>query len=306
MENGQDKSAAEYPCSRVIRGLSFDPKKFIMKKLTPCITILLALLLSLSPVWADCDCPQDSTTDIPPGEYAALSALYTATDGDNWTDNSYWLSSFPVSSWHGITVANGHVTGVVLPSNNLKGSIPPELGNLPGLLSLMLDSNDLTGEIPAELGNINTLLLIWLDGNSLSGDLPLFLADPPEYLDLRYNHLTASDQAVLDAVELAHTYRFRSTQTIPPENLVARAAEIDGRLENRIELSWDPINYVGDEGGYQVFYKKTTDPDYQYYADTADKASSSITVSDLEPGIAYDFKVRSVTWAHDYQKLIPS
>ena len=277
-----------------------------MKNRTPYISIILALMFSISPVWADCACPQDSATDIPPGEYAALYALYTATGGDNWTDNTYWLSSFPVSSWHGITVENGHVTGVVLPSNNLTGTIPPELGNLPNLLSLMLDSNNLTGEIPPELGNLNSLLLMWLDGNNLSGELPLFLADPPEYLDLRYNHLTASDQSVLDAVELVHTYRFRSTQTIPPENLSARPSEIDGKTENRIELSWDPISYVEDEGGYQVFYKKTTDTDYQYYAATADKASSSITVSDLDPGIEYDFKVSSVTWAHDYQKLIPS
>ena len=123
---------------------------------------------------------------------------------------------------------------------------------------------------------------------------------------MRYNHLTASGQGILGAIESAHAGLFRSTQTIPPENLGARVAGTDGREENRILLSWDPISYVEDEGGYQVYYKKAADPDYYYYGMTADKAASSITVSNLQPGVEYDFKVKTVTWAHDYQKLIPS
>ncbi len=49
----------------------------------------------------------------------------------------------------------------------------------------------------------------------LRGELPPVLANPPEYLDLRDSHLTASSQEALDAVETAHTYKFRSTQTVP-------------------------------------------------------------------------------------------
>ena len=264
------------------------------------LLILTVLLIAGSPT------ATAQSTGIPPSEYAALYELYNATDGDNWTDNSYWLSTVPAGSWHGITVADGHVTGVVLPSNNLTGYIPPELGNLKNLISLMLDSNQLTGEIPEELGGIDSLVLLWLDGNNLSGNIPPFLADPPKYVDLRYNHLTASGQGILDAIESAHSNLFRSTQTVAPENLAAKVTEIAGKEENRILLSWDSISYVEDEGGYQVYYKKTADPDYYYYATTADKAASSITISDIEPGVAYDFKVKTVTWAHDYQKLIPS
>ncbi len=262
---------------------------------------MAVVLIAATPsAWAQ------SCSGIPYIECQALYALYESTGGDDWTDNTNWLTPVPVESWHGITVADRHVIGVVLPSNNLTGSIPPELGNLGRLLSLMLDSNRLTGGIPAELGDIDTLLLLWLDGNSLSGEVPLFLADPPQYVDLRYNNLHASNQAVLGAIENRHSYRFKSTQTVSPENLAARAAEIDGREENRIQLSWDPISYVEDEGGYQVFYRKSADPDYLYYGMTGDKSASSITVSGLDPGAEYDFRVRAVTWAHEYQKLIPS
>lgn len=243
---------------------------------------------------------------IPDIECQALHSLYHATGGDNWTIKTNWLTNIHVGSWYGITVENQHVTGIVLPDNNLTGTIPPELGDLAKLKSLMLDANQLTGEIPASLGTIDTLLLLWLDGNSLSGDLPSFLREPPLYVDLRYNNLYSSSQEILNAVEDKHSDRFAATQTLPPENLSARAAEIDGREENRIVLSWEPISYSEDDGGYQVFFRKTPDPDYHYYGMTTDKSASSITISDLDPGAEYEFKVRTVTWAHDYQKLIPS
>ena len=57
-------------------------------------------------------------------------------------------------------------------SNNLTGSIPAELGNLPGLNDLRLNSNELTGSIPAELGNLTALSILNLFDNSLTGAIP--------------------------------------------------------------------------------------------------------------------------------------
>ena len=34
---------------------------------------------------------------------AALVALYAATDGENWDDNSNWLSDAPLGDWYGVT-----------------------------------------------------------------------------------------------------------------------------------------------------------------------------------------------------------
>ena len=33
----------------------------------------------------------------------ALVALYNATDGDNWTNNTNWLSDEPLGQWYGVT-----------------------------------------------------------------------------------------------------------------------------------------------------------------------------------------------------------
>ena len=84
--------------------------------------------------------------------------------------------------------------------NQLSGSIPPELGNLSGLIILDIGGNQLSGSIPLELGNLTRLNVLWLQDNQLSGDVPSALAnltnllDPGQFngndgLDLDYNHL---------------------------------------------------------------------------------------------------------------------
>ena len=89
------------------------------------------------------------------GDRAALVALYNATDGANWTDNTNWLTNIPLGQWHGVSAdAEGRVCALYLHGNGLSGEIPEELGNLTNLVGLYLGYNQLSGEIPAELGNL--------------------------------------------------------------------------------------------------------------------------------------------------------
>lgn len=67
---------------------------------------------------------------VPEQELQSLVALYDSTDGDNWTDNTNWLSEQPVSSWYGITVVDDHVAEIDLQNNNLNGMIPSGTGVL--------------------------------------------------------------------------------------------------------------------------------------------------------------------------------
>ena len=112
------------------------------------------------------------TANEPP-DRAALVALYNATGGATWTDNTNWLSAEALSEWHGVsTDTDGRVTGLILTNNQLTGTIPPELGGLTNLQLLWLQDNQLTGTIPAELGDLTSLQELLLFKQSVDGDDP--------------------------------------------------------------------------------------------------------------------------------------
>ena len=136
---------------------------------------LALILLLLLPA---CD-GSDERTDAPPSEREALVALYNATGGPNWKNNTNWLSDVPPGEWLGVTADDkGRVTELSLFQNELSGEIPAELGNLANLSALYLDENQLSGEIPAELGNPANLSALYLDENQLSGEIPAELGNP--------------------------------------------------------------------------------------------------------------------------------
>ncbi len=129
--------------------------------------------------------PTATATPQPSPDRPALVALYNATDGPNWRDNTNWLSDRPIGEWHGVrTIDGGRVVWLDLTGNQLSGEIPPELGNLVNLSGLILHSNRLSGEIPVELGNLYNLRILnlgnyWelvtesdLFGNRLSEEIP--------------------------------------------------------------------------------------------------------------------------------------
>ena len=130
-------------------------------------------------------------------EREALVALYHATDGPNWRDNTNWLSDAPLDEWHGVshsTFDDGKAGVVILSLNHnqLSGEIPPELGNLVLLQLLFLGGNQLSGEIPPELGNLANLRNLELGENQLSGEIPAELGNLAnlESLSLLRNELS--------------------------------------------------------------------------------------------------------------------
>ncbi len=115
----------------------------------------------------------------------ALVALYNATNGASWVNNSGWLVD-PVNTWYGITVVSNRVVQILLGDidnappqigNNLNGTIPPVLGTLDQLQYLTLAGNNLSGPIPPELGNLANLEHLFLYANNLSGTIPTELGN---------------------------------------------------------------------------------------------------------------------------------
>ena len=157
------------------------------------------------------------------GDRDALIALYTATDGPNWTSNTNWLTDRPLTNWYGIaTDANGRVTELALTFNGLKGQIPPELGKLSELRVVALGSNGLSGPIPLELTSLSNLETLTLVGNNLTGQVPPELSKLPRLtvLNLGSNDLTGQIPIELSRIPelqwLSLGYN-QLTGHIPPE-----------------------------------------------------------------------------------------
>ncbi len=128
----------------------------------------------------------------------ALAALYHATDGDNWAYS--WDMEQPTSTWNGVSMnEDGCVTYLNLSANSLKGTLPPDLGNLGELTGLSLHNNELNGSIPTELGYLLKLEEIYLYSNQLTGSIPAELGDLADLrsLWLSNNQLTDSIPATL-------------------------------------------------------------------------------------------------------------
>ncbi len=119
------------------------------------------------------DCSSSDLTDR-----EILTALYNDTGGAKWTNNTNWLSEEPLGDWHGVTTDDeGRVTALDLSENQLKGTIPVELGSLSKVIELHLWGNQLTGEIPPALGDLANLTDLFLRGNRLTGCIPAGLQD---------------------------------------------------------------------------------------------------------------------------------
>ena len=176
-----------------------------------------------------------ATITVANPDRAALAALYNATDGPNWVDNTNWLTDAPLKEWYGVnTDGFGRVKGLDLRgrwdseareyvSHGLAGEIPPELRDLTNLGSLSLQGNELAGPLPPELGDLANLAWLDLGSNALTGPLPPELGDLANLkwgLELSGNALTGpippelGDLANLTRLEL---FGNKLTGPIPPE-----------------------------------------------------------------------------------------
>ncbi|WP_421775262.1 T9SS type A sorting domain-containing protein [Gracilimonas sp.] len=113
----------------------------------------------------------------------ALVAYYESTNGDQWIDNSGWLTEAPVYSWVGIEeVANvagdgepadWRVTVIDMPRNNMTvpGPLPADLQDMEYLEDFKADVNLHIGGLPPELANLNRLQFLLVRTNLFTGEV---------------------------------------------------------------------------------------------------------------------------------------
>lgn len=133
----------------------------------------------------------EDVTDISMEECLALVDLYMATNGDNWTNNNWWLENSAACSWYGVSCANGSVAIISLAQKNLVWYIPSSIWNLTNLKKLFLYKNSINGSIPASIWQLTALENLNLYQNQLGGYLPTTIGNLVNLttLDLHKNNI---------------------------------------------------------------------------------------------------------------------
>ena len=145
----------------------------------------------------------------PESDRAALMALYDSAGGPGWTDNTNWGSMEPLYMWFGVTLlGNDRVAELNLAGNNLRGTLPADLGSLTELNVLDLSGNQLRGQIP-DVRGLSILTTLNLGDNQLSGTIPDWLGSLTalQDLSLRDNRLTGPiPEDLSDLLQLRDLY----------------------------------------------------------------------------------------------------
>lgn len=104
-----------------------------------------------------------------------VALIYFNNSGDQWHTSKNWISKEPECAWYGISceVDQNIISKINLSSNNLKGTIISEIGEVRGLKYLALDPNGLEGLIPKEIIKALNLMTIKLSNNKLKGRIPI-------------------------------------------------------------------------------------------------------------------------------------
>ena len=87
---------------------------------------------------------------------------------------SSWNDSIHFCQWKGVSCGRRHQRVIVLDlqSQNLVGSISPNVGNLSFLWKLNLENNSFYNEISPEIGRLHRLQVLLLNNNTISGTIP--------------------------------------------------------------------------------------------------------------------------------------
>ncbi|WP_052323402.1 leucine-rich repeat domain-containing protein [Flexithrix dorotheae] len=195
---------------------------------------------------------------------ASLKALYTALDGDNWTNNTNWNSNLPLDEWFGITTnAEGCVIKIELEENNLNGTLPIEIGDFKQLEELNLGKNNISGEIPTQISGLASLKILWLNENNLTGQIPaeLFNLTNLTNLYLFRNNFEPPFPTQINQLVNLQVFGFDFNESgfeedfpnIPNLTKLEKFFIRDGKFKDLQDISAFPLTHLGLSGNYFTF-----------------------------------------------------
>ena len=154
-----------------------------------------------------------------------LVALYTATGGSSWSNNTGWLDQRDPCDWHGIDCsADRNITAISLFSNGLVGTIPSEISQLRALVRLNVNQTTIVGTVPPSLSQLRAMQHLDLTMTSLSGSVPseLVRLSALEFLSIAFTSLSGTVPPSLSQLVALQTLYLSETAlsgTLPPQEL---------------------------------------------------------------------------------------
>lgn len=149
-----------------------------------------------------------------------LTKFYNSLNGRGWNRQKNWLSDKFVGEWEGVKFGDDKLS-IVLPMNNLKGQLPDEIYDLPDLTELRLSSNQIGGTISPDLRKWGRLKYLDLMDNRFSGNIPDELWTLPELQVLFLGKCSFEPAAIhfsgLRRIKLLHLEEMRLTKGLSPE-----------------------------------------------------------------------------------------
>ena len=173
--------------------------------------------------------PSIQATD--PTDVKALEALYTATNGDKWNNNTGWMKGDPCQDmWHGLYCLYGRVLQITLVYNQMTGYLPPDIANMDKLQVLRLYNNLIGGTIPSEVFSMQSLQVLDLEYNLFKGNLPDSISMPnATEIVLYHNQLTGPLPTQWNAPQL-------QTLELSSNFLTGQLSDSLGNLKNLQQL----------------------------------------------------------------------
>ncbi|XP_052485939.1 receptor kinase-like protein Xa21 isoform X1 [Gossypium raimondii] len=207
-----------------------------------CFHLLLALFIPCSVL-----CLAMTVRNLNSDQFALLEFKDRIAGPQNVLANN-WTASTSVCNWIGVScgILHKRVIALNLISMNLRGTIPPHLGNLSFLLSLDLSSNHFYGHLPKELGQLHRLRILRLSYNRLNGEIPSWLWNIHRVrrLEMKNNNFTGTipeTLANMPNLEILNLGANQLSGQIPSSIFNSTTLEKIGLYDNKLEGNLPPI-----------------------------------------------------------------
>ncbi|KAG2262793.1 hypothetical protein Bca52824_069872 [Brassica carinata] len=173
-----------------------------------------------------------------------------------------WDPKDDCCTWFSVKCGDNHrVTSLVITYQQISAQIPPEVGDLPYLQTLIFRKlSNLTGPIPPTIAKLKYLRFLRLSWTNLTGPVPGFLGQLKdlEYIDLSYNDLSGSipsSLALLPKLGYLELSRNKLTGTIP-ESFGSFPAELPYLILSHNQLSGSIPKSLGNVDFNQIDFSR--------------------------------------------------